>query len=372
MPHRRRARQTLLTLAAIVILIAALREAAQIVVPILLALFLAFISSPLVFRLTRHKVPYEVSVGLVLFFELGVLAILGVLVGTSAAEFESRLPHYRHRLVELYAGTANWLREHGIPVETESLSDILNPGSVMDLIGGTVTRMGSVLTSALLVVFVLAFTLLDASRLWRKLEDRLGGGTAGDHPLGTVSHEVNRYLGVKSMTSASTGLLVGVWVGVVGVDFPILWGLLAFLLNYVPNIGSLLASIPPILIALLMLGWFQALLVAIGYFVVNTVIGTMLEPRILGRALGMSPVVVFLSMVVWGWVLGPVGALLSVPLTMILKIALANTRDWAWIADLMSGATRDEERELPVLDDEEEEQALEPPSGAGSPPDESE
>jgi len=339
----------MITLAASVIVLAALREAAAIVIPILLALFLAFISSPLVFRLTRWKLPYGLSVGAVLVAELGVLVTLGTIVGQSGARFREHLPDYRERLVALYGDTARWLGAHGVPVGSDRLSELLDPNAVMGVIGGTVARMGSLLTSTLLVIFVLAFTLLDASRLWRKIEAHFAA-TAGEHVLGRISAEVNRYLGVKTLTSGATGIGVGVWVGVMGVDFPVLWGLLGFLLNYVPTIGSLLASIPPILIALLMLGPWSALAVAAGYLTVNMIIGNIVEPRVMGGALGLSPVVVFLSMVVWGWVLGPVGALLSVPLTMILKIVLQHTEEWAWLADLMSGPRRGERDEVPVVD----------------------
>lgn len=342
-------RSTLITLAAGVVVLAALREAAAIVIPILLALFIAFVSSPMVFRLTRWKLPYSVSVGVVLVGELGVLVTLGTIVGQSGARFREHLPGYRERLIELYGETSHWLVEHRVPVASERMSEVLDPDAVMGVIGGTVARMGSLLTSTLLVVFVLAFTLLDASRLWRKIESRFAQ-TAGEHVLGRISSEVNRYLGVKTVTSGATGIAVGMWVGVMGVDFPVLWGLLGFLLNYVPTIGSLLAAIPPVLIALLMLGPWPAVAVAVGYLVVNLLIGNIIEPRVMGGALGLSPVVVFLSMVVWGWVLGPVGALLSVPLTMIFKIVLQHTDEWAWLADLMSGPQRGERQDVPVVD----------------------
>lgn len=337
---KERARRGIVTLAAIVVVMAGMRAAAGIVVPVLLALFIAFVSSPLVFRLGRTKVPYGLAVTLVLLFELAVLVSAGLLVGTSAARFRSRLPIYRERLGAVYAETAGWLTEHGVAVETERLSELLDPQSVLDLIGTTVTGLGSILSSMVLVILVLAFTLFDAARLWGKIEEHFAGGPAGEHVLGSISREVNRYLAVKTGTSAATGLLLGFWCSVMGVDFAILWGLLAFLLNYVPTVGSILAAIPPVLLALLMLGPMPAIGVFGGFLVVNMVIGNVVEPRIFGTALGMSPVVVLLSIVIWGWILGPVGALLSVPLTMILKIALENTEEWAWIGDLMSGPER--------------------------------
>ena len=341
-----KARRGLFTLAATVVVLAGFRAAQEIVVPILLALFLAFFSSPLVFRLHR-RLPYWLSVSLVLLLELAVLVGIGALVGSSAERFQARLPVYRARLEDLYAAAAAWFESRSIPVRADGLSEVLDPGSLLDVAGTTVSSLGSMLTNLVLVILVLAFTLFEASRIWRKIEQHFAGGRAGDHVLGSISHEINRYLGVKTLTSAVTGLLLGTWCGMFGVDFAVMWGLLAFLLNYVPNIGSILAAIPPILIALVMQGPGTALLVGIGFVVVNMVIGNIIEPRALGDALNLSPVVVLLSILVWGFVLGPVGALLSVPLTMIVKIALSNNDDWEWLADLMSGPAK-EPPEVPV------------------------
>jgi len=336
-----------MTAAAIVVLIAGMRAAADIVVPVLLALFLAFVSSPLVFRLSRTRMPYPLAVSVVLLLELAALGTLGVLMGSSVGRFEQRLPVYRSRLGELYRELADLLASQGVRLEPEGLGGGLDPGAVMDLIGTTLTGLGAVLGNMLLVVLVLAFSLFDAARVWRKVEAHFAGTAAGDHVLTAISTEINRYLSVKSATSITTGALVGVWCAVLDVDFAVMWGLLAFLLNYIPTVGSLLAAIPPILVALVVHGPGSALAVMAGYLVVNISIGNVIEPRLMGRALGMSPVVVLLSIVVWGWVLGPVGALLSVPLTMILKIALANTREWAWIADLMSGPVEEVQEPVP-------------------------
>ena len=145
----------------------------------------------------------------------------------------------------------------------------------------------------------------------------------------------NRYLALKTLFSLATGVVIGIWLAVLGVDFALLWGLLAFLLNFVPNIGSIIAAIPAIFLAFIQLGWGPALLTCLGYIVVNVVFGSILEPKFMGRRLGLSTLVVFLSLVFWGWVLGPVGMVLSVPLTMIVKIAMESNEDTRWIAILL-------------------------------------
>jgi predicted PurR-regulated permease PerM len=129
--------------------------------------------------------------------------------------------------------------------------------------------------------------------------------------------------------------LAGGLCAVVGVDFPVLWGVLAFFLNYVPNIGSIVAAIPPTLLALLGLGGGASFAILTGYVVINNVLGNIVEPRVMGQGLGLSPFAVLLSLVFWGWVLGPIGMLLSIPLTMAVKIAMESGDQTRWIAVLL-------------------------------------
>jgi predicted PurR-regulated permease PerM len=146
---------------------------------------------------------------------------------------------------------------------------------------------------------------------------------------------VNRYLIIKTAASLVTGILIGLWVWILGLDFPLIWGLLAFMLNYIPTLGSIIAGVPAVLLGFIQFGPGRALMVAVGYLVVNAVLGSVVEPRFQGRGLGLSTLVVFLSLAFWGWVWGPVGALLSVPLTMTLKIALESSPDTRGIAILL-------------------------------------
>jgi predicted PurR-regulated permease PerM len=146
---------------------------------------------------------------------------------------------------------------------------------------------------------------------------------------------VNRYFALKTVFSLITGITVWLWLAVLGVDFAATWGMIAFFLNFVPNIGSIIAAIPAVLLALIQLGVPSALLACLGYALVNIVVGNILEPKFMGRGLGLSTLVVFISLVFWGWVLGPIGMLLSIPLTMIVKIALATDEDTRWISTLL-------------------------------------
>ena len=152
---------------------------------------------------------------------------------------------------------------------------------------------------------------------------------------GKIRADVQRYLGVKTLMSLLTGSLVGVCVALLGLDFPLLWGMLAFLMHYIPNLGAFLAAIPAMLLALVQLGIGGAGLVGLAFVVIHMVVGNVLEPVLMGRRLGLSVLVVFLSLVFWGWVWGPVGMFLSVPITMIIKITLENSKSLRWIAVLL-------------------------------------
>jgi predicted PurR-regulated permease PerM len=139
-------------------------------------------------------------------------------------------------------------------------------------------------------------------------------------------------------------LVIGLLVWACEVDYPVLWGVLAFLLNYVPNIGSILAGIPAVLLGFLQHGSLTALVLISGYAGVNIVMGNLIEPRFMGRGLGLSTLIVFLSLIFWGWVLGPVGMLLSIPLTMIVKIALESNKDTAWISVILGSGAEFEDK----------------------------
>jgi predicted PurR-regulated permease PerM len=156
---------------------------------------------------------------------------------------------------------------------------------------------------------------------------------------------LGRYLGIKTVVSMATGVCAGVLTWSIGLDFPLLWAMLAFLLNYVPTIGSIIAAVPAVLLALVQIGPGAAGATALGFISINVVFGNFLEPRLMGYGVGISPLVVFVGLVAWGFIFGPVGMLLSVPLTMTLKMALENDDRTRWVAILL-GSERDAEYAL--------------------------
>lgn len=322
-------------LAGLVVVFAGIHLAAPVLLPVLLAGFLATVTSPLVSGLRRAGAPRGIAVLAALLVVIAIFTLLGMLVGGSLGPFFERLPHYEAQLDRAVADSTAFLAGWGI--SEQELASVFAPGDLLELVGVFFRGFAGLLSNTVLVLIVLVFMLVEAGALERKL----AGVLSSDEQLArftSATYEVEKYLGVKTATSAVTGLLAGAWCWMLGVDFPMLWGLLAFALNFIPTVGSIVAAVPPIAVAWIQLGPGSALAVAVGYLAVNFAIGNFLEPRILGRALGLSALVVVLSVMFWGWLLGPLGAVLGVPLTMLLKILLTNSEDLAWIAILLEPA----------------------------------
>lgn len=329
----------LITAAAFVIVVAGMRASKVILVPFLLSLFIAIISAPPLFWLQRKGLPYWLAMIVVIAGILGIAFGMGAMVGTSMDDFSKALPVYQARLQEDMAALIAWFQAKGVTLPVQAFLDSLDPAKAMGWFAGMLNALRSVLTNIFLILIAVIFILFEASSFPAKLGAMLGGSEASIEQFNKVITNIKHYMVMKTWTSLVTGIAVAIWLAILGVDFAVVWGLLAFLLNFVPNIGSIIAAVPAVLLAFLQLGVGAALWSGLGYVVVNVVIGIVIEPRILGRSLGLSTLVVFFSLVFWGWVLGPVGMFLSVPLTMAVKIALDSSEDTRWVAMLLGSET---------------------------------
>lgn len=323
-------------IAGIIIIISALKAAEAIVIPMMLGLFISIISLPPLRWLIRHGVPSALAILLILGVVVGIGSILALIVLSSVDTLMLRLPEYQDRLANTLLSFVPQLELLGLSLERETIVDQLNPAQALDLVGRAISGLGNALTGTFLVTFIVLFILLEQASLPTKLSRALPNSKRSLINTNGFIRQVNRYLVIKTSVSLVTGIIIGTWLWLLSVDFAVLWGLLAFLLNFIPNIGSLLAAIPAVLLALLQLGFADATLVALGYVGVNIILGALIEPRLMGRGLGLSPLVVFLSLITWGWLFGPVGMLLSIPLTMILKIALEENPSTRWIGIMLS------------------------------------
>jgi AI-2 transport protein TqsA len=285
--------------------------------------------------LKEKRVPSILSVLLVAVLFFLITATLGTVVGASLSAFYQDLPEYEQKLQQQGAGIIATLSGFGIVVDEAILSNYIDPGAVMKMVAKVFSGLGSVLTNTFLILFSVIFILLEASDFPEKLKRALGSKTQALDYYQSFSDSVQRYLLIKTLVSMGTGIIVGITLAWIGVDYAILWAVIAFLLNFIPNIGSIIAAVPPMLIALIQLGPMSAILVACLYLVTNVLFGNVIEPKFMGRSLGLSTLVVFLSLVFWGWIFGPVGMLLSIPLTMVVKIGLENSQRNRWLAILL-------------------------------------
>ena len=324
-----------LVAAGLVIVIAGMREAQSILLPFLISVFLAVVGAPPMLWLKRVGVPASLAVLLIVAGMVGLGFGLGALIGTSVNDFSTNLPGYQARLQQESSAVIEWFDEVGVDLDPSLVFEFVNPGAAMSMAARTLTGLGSVFTNAFLILLTVVFMLLEASSLPAKLRRAFGEKAASFPQFSEFTDSVKGYMAIKTAVSLATGLLIGGWVWVLGVDFALLWGLLAFLLNYIPNIGSIIAAVPAVLLALIQFGLGKAVIVAVGFLAVNFIMGSIVEPQFMGRELGLSTLVVFLSLVFWGWVWGAVGMLLSVPLTMTVKIALESHEDTHWIAVLL-------------------------------------
>lgn len=326
----------LFTAASAVVVVAGLKAASSLLVPMLLALLMSFVSLPVFGLLVRARIPRGVAVFLTIVFDLAVLLAAVVLVGAALRDATELMPVYQERLAQADVDLDEWLHGYGFPPVDLVGDPNLGVGAMGEVVQKLLRGVVSVGSQALLVMLTVAFVLLEAAGFPSKLAAAFRDGDAKLAHFAHARLQVQRYLAVKSVASATTGVLLGLWVAWCGLDAPVLWGLLAFILNFVPTIGSILAAIPAILAALVQGDAPLAIAVAIGYVLVNLAIGNIIEPMVMGRRLGLSTLVVFLSLLFWGWVLGPVGAILAVPLTTVLKILLENTKDLNWIGIMLS------------------------------------
>lgn len=229
-----------------------------------------------------------------------------------------------------------WLQRAGIGVSVDELAKYIDPNAAMTLVTNLLTQLSNAMSSIFLLLLTVVFMLLEVPQLPEKLQQMMSRPVEGMAAIQRALDSVSHYLVLKTAISIVTGLVAWGMLAALDVRFAFVWGLLAFALNYIPNIGSVLAALPPIIQVLVFNGFYDALLVLAGYLLINLVFGNILEPRIMGRGLGLSTLVVFLSLIFWGWLLGPVGMLLSVPLTIIVKIALEQTTGGQSIAVLLS------------------------------------
>jgi predicted PurR-regulated permease PerM len=327
--------QLMVILASFVIVVAGMKAAESIVVPFLLSLFISIIALPPFLWLQQKKVPRAIALVIIILVFLSSIFLIGVLIGTSANDFLTKLPLYEQKLLSQTQLVIKWLVEHELIKPDFEISSAFNPGVILNLVGDAFNQVSNLFANGFLILLTVIFIMLEEVSLPAKIKKMVKDPEASISRIQSVTQNINKYIAIKTAISLVTGLLVYFMLLIIGVDYPLLWAVLAFALNFIPTIGSIIALIPPVLLTIIQFGFGKALIVLIGYIVINTIMGNILEPKFMGKGLGLSTLVVFLSLIFWGWVLGPIGMLLSVPLTITIKIALDSSDETRWLAILL-------------------------------------
>jgi predicted PurR-regulated permease PerM len=327
--------QVLVILASFVIVVAGMKAAESIVVPFLLSLFISIIALPPFIWLQEKKVPRGIALVLIILIFLSFIFLIGVLIGTSVNDFLTKLPVYEQKLQGQTQVVIAWLVEHEIIESDFQISNSFNPSVIFTIVGDTFNQVSNLFANGFLILLTVIFIMLEEVSIPVKIKKMVADPEASLSRIQAVAQNINKYIAIKTAISLVTGLLVYFLLLIIGVDYPLLWAVLAFALNFIPTIGSIIALIPSVLLTIVQFGFGKALVVLIGYVVINTIMGNILEPKFMGKGLGLSTLVVFLSLIFWGWVLGPIGMLLSVPLTITIKIALDSSDETRWLAILL-------------------------------------
>jgi len=367
--------KALLVAACLVVVIGGLKLASAFIIPILLGLFLAVLSLPISHWLQSRRVPVTIAVLATVVVDLLVLTGLVFVIATIMPDFQASAAKYdlefRRFLMSNATNLQQWLTETVGPMQlwfNENFGDpesetpppplfdlrtaaeqLLSVSSLMSLINWN-TNVLQLLLSWLMKSFfafvLMVFILAEADKFTAKVEHMAALRGPNFRLFRDTTRQMQRYLVIKTLASIATGLLAWLTCASFGLEFAVVWGLIAFLFNYVPTIGSLVAAIPPIILGVIQLGFWQGFGIAMVYLAINTVIGNFIEPAVMGRGFGISTIVVILSVLFWGWLWGPVGMFLAIPLTMMFKVMVDSSDDFRWVGVAMS---KDPDRELTSL-----------------------
>ncbi len=325
----------IMIITGIVVIIGGMMHARTVLVPLMMATVIAIVSSGPITWFQKKGLPQWLAILLVMVLICCIALLALLVVGSSAKDFLHNLPAYENKLHQQMEQLYTFLGSKGLHFKEKGIAKIFNPASAMKYAGVLLNDLGILLTNGFIILLLVIFILFEASGLPAKLKAIYGEDDSKLLLLQKFNNSVKQYMFIKTLVSLTTGVLATLSLMVIGVDYPVMWGMIAFAFNFVPSVGSIIAAVPPVLLAVVQLGPGSGLAAAACYLAINMVMGSVIEPRFMSKGLGLSTLVVFLSLLFWGWVLGPVGMLLSVVLTMKLKILLDSNEETQWLALLL-------------------------------------
>ena len=325
--------RVVLLLAALVVVFVGMRLAAPILNPILFAVVLALLFSPIYAWLRRRRVPTPLALVIMLVGLTLLFAAIGGIMGVSIARFSGEIGSYTGKL----NGQLDNIQSltSGLGISKADLQQALSPSALTGAIAAVLSGVADFLSNLFLILIIVLFLLAEGPAMM----SRLRASTTTDHPqverLAVFGRSVIRQLGLRAIVNLATATGVVLLLFVLGVDFPLMWGVLAFFLSFIPWIGLPLAVAPAVVLALAEHGVTSAVLVIAGVIAINILAENALSPMLMGRGLSISPTVLFLGFIFWAWLLGGPGAFLAAPLTIFLILMLGTFQETRWLASVM-------------------------------------
>ena len=312
----------LVGLASVVLIVAGLRTMAGVLTPILLSLFLVLITYPILAWLKGRGLPNWLAYILILLSVIAIGAFGVLFLVTSVNELITLLPTYSDQIETQVDGLWQWLTEQGVTLDDIQSLSWFQPERIIQLSLGLTTTLLGILSDTGLTLLIFVYMLATAPTFSAQLKKGLRDDPSALQRLEEFAHSTSSYLMIKGWLGALTALVQMLLMWFLGLDFAVLWGVLSFAFNFIPNIGFYLALVPPLLIAIIELGWLKAVLFAVAYVLINNFFDMVIAPRYLAKGLDLSVLVTFLSVIIWSWILGPIGAFLALPLTIMVKTLL--------------------------------------------------
>ncbi|MEA2018430.1 MAG: AI-2E family transporter [Campylobacterota bacterium] len=326
---------TVSTLAYIAIIITALKLGSSIILPFLMAFFLFIIFLPLANKLNKFKIPNIITSLIILTIIIFIIFLLVTFLITSSNDILKHIPMYQDKFNELSPQLVAFFEQFNISLEKTNVISYIEPAKVFNYTTTFFQGMGNIVVNIFLTLVLVMFLLFESNIIFQKAFYF----TKQEHhqeKLELFLKSISRYFVLKTFTSLLTAVVVWIMLEYFNLQHAFLFAVLVFILNYIPSVGSILASFPPLFVALLQLNLVDTISIALGYLVINIFIGSFLDPKIMGKDLGLSTFIVFISMVIWGWIFGPLGMFLAVPLTIMVKIICDNSEHYHWVSIILS------------------------------------
>jgi len=326
---------TIVDIAALIIIFAGVIYAKSIITPFLLALFISIICAQPISWLEKKRIPRWMALVSVILGMVVLFSSFAFLIGGTLSSFSGNLSKYEASLTTIRNSFIQSLNENGLNIPLDQVSNLVQPAKILEFTVGALNKLFNMMGNTFLIFLIIIFILMEFGSFSIKAKAIRNESDKSASYYSAILQNIRHYLGIKTLLCLSIGFLVYLSLLIIGVDYPLLWALIAGLMNYIPNIGSILATIPTVLFALVQLGLSGALWTLGSSMLIHNVLGNFIEPRIMGKGLGLSPLVVLLSLLFWGFVLGIAGMFLSVPFTMTIKIILEQNEKTKWLAVLL-------------------------------------